>query len=144
MSIAVGANDAALAHNHLAYKQKIEILLGLLKLAEEAGIVLREETQVAHTILQVGDTLHTHTKGVAGIDLRIDVAGGQIVRIDHATTQYLYPTGVLAEATTLATADVAGDIHLCTGLCEGEIAGTKADFRVRSKHLTGKSEEHLL
>ena len=64
--------------------------------------------------------------------------------IDHAATQDLHPSRVLAEAATLAATDVAGDIHLGAGLREGEVAGTKANLRVGAKHLAGKGEQHLL
>ena len=38
-----------------------------LKLAEEAGIILREEAEVADTIFQVGYTLNAHTEGITCI-----------------------------------------------------------------------------
>ena len=38
-----------------------------LKLAEEAGIVLREEAEIAYTVLEVGYTLNAHTEGITCI-----------------------------------------------------------------------------
>ena len=111
---------------------------------EEAGVVFREHTEVADTILQVGDTLDTHTEGVAAIDGAVDAAGFQYVRVNHTATENLYPAGVFAEAASFAAADVTADIHFGTGFCEGEVAGTQTDFRIRAEHLTGKGEEHLL
>ena len=51
---------------------------------------------------------------------------------------------MLAESTTLTATDEAGDVHLCTRLREGEVGGTQADLGVRTKHLTGKRQQHLL
>ena len=38
-----------------------------LKLAEEAGIVLREEAEIAYTVLEVSYTLNAHTEGITCI-----------------------------------------------------------------------------
>ena len=38
-----------------------------LELAEETGIVLREEAEVTDTILEVSNTLNTHTEGITCI-----------------------------------------------------------------------------
>lgn len=51
---------------------------------------------------------------------------------------------MLAEVTALATADVAGDIHLCTRFCEWEVARAQADFGICTEHLASEGEEHLL
>ena len=51
---------------------------------------------------------------------------------------------MLAEAATLTATDEAGDVHLGTGLCEGEVAGTQTNLGVGTKHLLGKREQHLL
>ena len=51
---------------------------------------------------------------------------------------------MLAEVATLTATDVAGDIHLGTGLCEWEVARTETNLGICTKHLTGKGKEHLL
>ena len=51
---------------------------------------------------------------------------------------------MLAEGASLAAAQVAADVHLGTGLGEGEIAGAQAYLGVRPEHLLGKQEKHLL
>ena len=38
-----------------------------LKLAKEAGIVLREEAEIAYTVLEVSNTLNTHTESITCI-----------------------------------------------------------------------------
>ena len=42
-----------------------KVLVRSFEFLQEAGIVFREQTQVVHTILQVGDTFDTHTESVA-------------------------------------------------------------------------------
>ena len=84
-------------------------------------------------------TSYTHTEGIAAVLLRVDAAELQHVRINHTTAEDLHPTGVLTESATLTTTDEARDIHLSTGLCEGEVAGTQADLRVRT---VGQDEAH--
>ena len=58
----------------------------MLSLAEEAGIVLREETKVADAIFQVGDALYTHAEGIAGIDIAVNAACIKVVRIYHTAS----------------------------------------------------------
>ena len=50
---------------------------------------------------------------------------------------------MFAEAATLAAADVAGNVHFCRRLCEGEVRRAQANLRVRAEHLAGESEQHL-
>ena len=54
------------AHQHLTLNT-FHPTLRSLKLAEEAGIVLREEAEIAYTILEVSNTLNTHTEGITCI-----------------------------------------------------------------------------
>ena len=54
------------AHQHLTPNTHHPTLRSL-KLAKEASIVLREEAEVAYTILEVSDTLNTHTEGITCI-----------------------------------------------------------------------------
>lgn len=59
-------------------------LVSALELLQEAGVVLGEQTQVVDAVLQIGDALHTHAEGVTSVYVRVDAAGCQIVRVDHA------------------------------------------------------------
>ena len=54
------------AHQHLTPNTHHPTLRSL-KFAKEASIVLREEAEVANTILEVGYTLNTHTEGITCI-----------------------------------------------------------------------------
>jgi len=47
------------AHQHLTLNTHHPTLRSL-KLAKEAGIVLREEAEIAYTVLEVSNTLNTH------------------------------------------------------------------------------------
>ena len=51
---------------------------------------------------------------------------------------------MLTETATLAATDETGDIHLSTGLREGEIRGAQTNLRVWAEHLLGKAEQYLL
>src|SRR5690606_16479716 len=48
------------------------------------------------------------------------------------------------EGTSFSTADVAGDVHLRTGLGKREVGGAEPDFCIGTEHLSGKKEECLL
>ncbi len=114
------------------------ILVSSFKLFEEAYIVLGEHAEVAHLVFQVGDTLHTQAEGITAVYLTVDAAELQHIGVYHAATEDLHPSGVLAETTAYTTADMTRDIHLGTGLCEGEVAGAQTDLRVRSEQLTSE------
>ena len=115
-----------------------------LELVKEADIVLAEHAQVLHHVFQVGDALYTQSEGITAIDLAVDAAGLKHGGIYHAATQDLDPAGVLAETAALATTQHAGDVHLGTGLGEGEVTGTQADLGLGAEQLLGKVQEHLL
>ena len=84
-----------------------------------------------------------HTESITLVHLRIDAVRLKYRRVDHAAAQDLHPTGVFAEAATLAAADVAGNVHFGRRLCEGEVRRAQANLRVRAEHLAGESEQHL-
>jgi len=115
-----------------------------LEFFEESLVILGEEAQVVDTVFQVGDALHAHAEGIAGVDIRVDAAGSEVVRVDHAAAEDLYPSRVFAEVAALSAADVARDIHLSTRLGEGEVRRAQADLRVGPKHLAGEGQQHLL
>ena len=99
----------------------IVCLVGALKELEETYVVLAEQTKVLYLIFEVGNTLDTHTQGITAVYLAVDAASIQYVGVDHTTTQNLYPTCVLAEWATFATADITADVHLGTWLGEREV-----------------------
>ena len=85
-------------------------LICCLELTEETYVVLAEQSQVAYLVFQVGNTLDTHTEGIASIDLAVDAASLKHVRIYHTAAKNLYPASMLAEAASLTAADIA--LHL--------------------------------
>ena len=98
-----------------------DCLVCALEQLQETHIVLAEEAKVLHLVLEVGDALDTHTECVARIYLAVDATKLEHVGVYHTATQNLNPTGVLAEWASLATADVATDIHFGTWLGEWEV-----------------------
>lgn len=56
------------------YGSAFFIDLTALELFEEADIVLREETQVLDAVLEVSNTLYTHTESIARINFAIYAA----------------------------------------------------------------------
>ena len=97
-------------------------------MAEETYIVLGEQTQVFDAVLEVCDALHTQTESVTAIDLAVDTATLQYVRINHTATEDLHPACAFAETATCAAADVTRDIHLGTGFGEREVRRTQTNF----------------
>ena len=116
----------------------------MLKFPQESHIVLAEHAQILDHVLEVGDALNSHTKGVAGVHFAVDATQVEHVGVDHAAAQNLDPACVLAEATALAATQHARNIHLGAGLGEREIAWAKAYLCVGAKELLGKIEQHLL
>ena len=110
----------------MLYKKIGDIILNsflvcALKEFEEPYVVLAEEAEVLHLVLEVCDTLDTHTECVARVYLAVDAAKLKHVGVNHTATKNLYPAGVLAEWASLAAADVAADVHLGTWLGEWEV-----------------------
>ena len=119
------------------------ISLATLKLPQEPHVVLREQTQVFHSVFEVRDTLYAHTEGVAAVLLAVDTAGLKDVRIDHTATEDLHPSCAFAERAALAAADVTTDIHLRTRLREREITRTQTNLCLRTEHLLAEIQQRL-
>ncbi len=118
--------------------------VGRHKLIKESHIILAEEAKVLDKILQICNTLYAHSERISGIDLRVNAASFQHIRVYHAATEDFYPSCSLAHSATLAAADAAADIHLSAWFCEGEVAWTETDACFWSEHLLRKFEKHLL
>lgn len=120
-----------------------QLSVGGFELLKEADIVLGEHAEVLDLIFQVGYALHTHTEGETAVDLGVDAAGFEHIRVDHAAAEDFDPACVLAERAPLAAAEVAGDIHLCRRLGEGEVARTQTDFGLRAEHFLSEVKKGL-
>ena len=81
------------------------------KFTEEASVILREHSQVLYLIFKIGYALNTHTQCESRIFLGVYAASIEHIRIDHAASENLNPTGVLAERAAFAAAEVTGYIH---------------------------------
>ena len=90
------------------------------KFVQEAGVVFGKHAEVADTVFQVGYSLYAHTEGITCVFVTVDAAGFEHVRVDHTATEDFDPAGVFAEATTFATADVAGNVHCGPGFGDRE------------------------
>ena len=113
------------------------------ELQQEPAVVFREQAQILHLILEVCDAFDTHAESESCIFLAVDAAGFKHVGVYHAAAEYLYPACTLAERTSLASAEIAGDIHLGRRLGEREIARTQTDFGIGTEHLAGKVKKRL-
>ena len=122
---------------------KTESGLTALELAEETDIVLGEETEVLDTVFEIGDTLDSHAESITGIDLAVNAARLQHVRVHHSASENLHPSGALAERTAFSAADIATDIHLGTRLREWEIGGAETNLGVSAEHLLGEIQERF-
>src|SRR5437867_698276 len=88
------------------------------ELAQEAQIVLEEETDVVDAVLEHGDALDAHPEGPTGDFFGIVADVPQHLRVDHARAEDLEPTGLLAHATAVATAQEADHVDFRRGLGE--------------------------
>ena len=88
--------------------------------------------------LSMGNALHAHAEGKAGVDLGIEAHPPQHLGVHHAGAQYLNPAGVAAQAAAGALAHEAVDGHLDARLHEGEVVAAEARLAVRAEEAAGK------
>ena len=79
---------------------------------EEPKVVLEVMAEVVDLPLEHGNSLDTHTEGESAVLLAVYAAGLKNVRVNHAASEDLEPTGALADVASLALADVAADVNL--------------------------------
>src|SRR5436309_1936789 len=65
---------------------------------EPAHVVLEQLPQIGHAVFQHRDTVDAHAPGKALIDIGIDAAGAQNVRMHHAAAENFQPVLTLTEA----------------------------------------------
>src|SRR5450631_3648465 len=65
---------------------------------EPAHVALEQLPEVGHAVFQHRDAVDAHAPGKALIDVGIDAAGPQHVRVHHAAAENLQPVLALAEA----------------------------------------------
>src|SRR4051794_11548696 len=88
-------------------------------MVEPAHVVLEQLAQIGHAVFQHRDTVDAHAPGKALVDVGIDAAGAQHVRVHHAAAQDLQPVLALAEP-DFALVAAALDVNLERGLGERE------------------------
>src|SRR6516162_5523597 len=91
---------------------------------EPAHVRLEERAQVRHGVFEHGDAIDAHTPGETLIDIGIEPAIAQHVRMHHAAAENLHPVLALAES-QLALFAPALDVGLERRLSEGEEGRTK-------------------
>jgi hypothetical protein len=80
-------------------------------MAQPAHVAVEHLAQVGHAVFQHRDAVDAHAPGKALMDVRIDAAGAQHVRMHHAAAENLQPVLAFAEA-DFAIAAAALDIDL--------------------------------
>ena len=113
-----------------------------LKLGKEAQVVFVVQPDVVYTVFQHSDALNPHTKGKAGIDIRIITDLGEHCRINQTRPKYFKPACLLAYPTALASADDAGNIHFGAGFGEGKKTGAEPEGQVAAEHALAEAGEH--
>src|SRR3954447_22291042 len=86
-------------------------------MVEPAHVVLEQLAQIGHAVFQHRDTVDAHAPGKALVDVGIDAAGAQHVRMHHAAAENFQPVLALAE-TNFALVAPALDVDLERGLRE--------------------------
>src|SRR5690348_2806644 len=67
-------------------------------MVEEADIALEQLSEIRDAVFQHGDAVDAHAPGKALVDVGIEAAEAQHVRMHHAATENLEPVLALAEA----------------------------------------------
>src|SRR5438445_7146857 len=67
-------------------------------MVEPADVALEQLAQIGDAVFQHRDAVDAHAPGKALVDVGIDAAGAQHVRMHHAAAQNLQPVFALAEA----------------------------------------------
>src|ERR1700720_4362516 len=96
---------------------------------EPAPVALEQFPQVGHAVFQHRDAIDAHAPGKTLIDVGIDAAGAQYVRMHHAAAEDLQPVLALAE-TDLALVAPALDIDLERRLSERKERRTESHVDV--------------
>src|SRR5256885_5937595 len=112
---------------HSSRSQLTEILMDLsLELLQDPHVVLEEGAQVFDAVPEHGEPIDADAEGVARVLLRIDAHALQLVGIHHPRAEHLEPAGELADLAPFPATERVRDVHLGSGLDEGEVARPQA------------------
>src|SRR5689334_8448046 len=114
------------------------------ELAQEAQIVLEEEPDVVHAVLQHRDSLDAHAERPAGDLLGIVADVLQDLGMHHPRAEDLEPARLLADSASLAGAEEAHHVDLRRRLGERKERRTKPDLAARAEHLAREQIERAL
>src|ERR1700682_661435 len=109
-------------------------------MVEPAHVVLEQLPQVGHAVFQHRDAVDAHAPGKTLVDVGIDAAGAQHVRMHHAAAENLQPVLAFAEA-NLALVAPALDIDLERRL--GERKERRPESHVDVIHLEERLAEFV-
>ena len=118
-------------------------ILYRLKLFQKPQVIFKEQAQVVDLIFEHGNAFYSHSESESSVFCAVNATVFQYIRVNHSAAQDFYPSASFADVAAFSAADVARDIHLGAGFCEGEIRWTKAYFGVARKHLFGEVIEGL-
>ena len=107
------------------------------KLTQKAQVILEEQAQIIDAVTQHREALAAHAEREAGVAFRIDVAGAQHVRMDHAAAEHLEPRA-------RAILAIPADIDFGAGLDEREIARPETHLEIALEERTHESGERAL
>ena len=96
------------------------------KLFQEPYIVFIQNPNVVYIIAEKRSAFDTHAECIAGIFLRIISNRLKHMRMNHAGAENFQPAGMFANAASFASANEAGNIHLCAWFCEWEETWTES------------------
>src|SRR5438045_756033 len=116
----------------------------LLKLFQEANVVLEEEAYVVEFVHEAAHAVYAEAEGEAGELFGVNARGAQDVRVHHAGAAQLDPTRPLAQAAARAPALEAGVVGLHARLREREVGGPEARARARAEEAADELRERAL
>src|SRR5262249_47335121 len=119
------------------------------ELSEEPRVVFEHETNVGDVVAEHGNSLDADAERKTRVTLGIDAGVLEDDRVDHPATEDFDPTGVLAEAATVACAigldaEHAANVDFGARLDERKVARTKTHRRFRAVEPLGKRRQHPL
>src|ERR1700749_3721278 len=116
----------------------------LLKLLQEANVVLEEESYVVELVHESAHAVYAEAEGEAGELFGVYSDRAQNVRVNHAGAAQFYPARALAESAARTVALEAGVVGLHARLCEREVGRAEARARLRAEEAAHELRERAL
>jgi hypothetical protein len=94
-------------------------------------------------VFKISDTFYTKPESITGVNLRVNPAVTQYVRIYHPASEYLYPTGMFTKRTAFTSTEVTRNIHLGGRFGKREVGRAEAYTGIGAEKLFGCKKECL-